>query len=542
MHRTRALLNTVLSAISYRNGGNLVLNAGVPFRRLAVAAADAPGHSAEDADKIKKQEAVDATGAPLGQPSFERRPLRFGTLQFLLQRRMPINSIRLLTNGIRLACDERCADDMVPYLGPWLAQLTRPETLERVMPWSICDILRDLSRLSRIVGLTTVRDALPPKHLQTLANRLVVQGFDKLTPMQLARAADAFAALRPWVRGVQLDHAALDAGNEESAPPVAEVWPSSDWVDELIDWLHNLKPDNEPWPRTSCYALSVILMGLARSNYKPRQPTFQAAAVSMKAKLEEQLKTAYVSRRALSNAAIAWNIWHVNPDEYAPGYWDVYFKSAAQVLEEYVDTAPDPPSVEDDLGPEPADDEEGEKGKRRHQIPRNSPTLLTKRRELRALLSTLALATKNFNLSKQFNEHVKNIWEKRLEEHATYLSGITARRIINSLDGLDVSIKPQTREKLSAISSRYGGKRQSAPREERDIDDFDDLRGSSRAERGAPANRGAAAPSRDRATRESTFDDYDDFQPDNEFGKAPKGGRGGARPRRDDTGFDDKQF
>lgn len=49
MHRTRALVNSVVSAVCYRNGGNLVLNAGVPFRRLAVAAADAtaPGHSAE---------------------------------------------------------------------------------------------------------------------------------------------------------------------------------------------------------------------------------------------------------------------------------------------------------------------------------------------------------------------------------------------------------------------------------------------------------------------------------------------------------------
>jgi len=367
--------------------------------------------------------------------------------------------------------------------------------------------------------------------------------------LQLARAADAFGSLRPWVKGFRFDQAALDAGNDDAPAPTLEIWPSSDWVDELIDWLHNLKPNQEPWPRTSCYTLSILLLGLARSNYKPRQPTFQAAATAMKAKLEEQLKAGYLSRHSLSNAAMAWNIWRVNPDEYAPGFWDVFFKSAAQVLEEYVDTAPDPPSIEDDLGgrDDTADDEEqGEKGQRRRRIPRNSQSLLSKRREFRTLLGNVGIAAKNFNLSKQFNENVKEIWEKRVEEHAPFISGINARRIINCCDGLDISLKPQTREKLMATSSRYG-KRDVAPREDRDIDDFDDLRGSNRSSqrgdvgggRGQGASRGSAARGGE------TFDDYDDFQigggPDP--GKASRGGRQGGRARRgDDIGFDDKPF
>jgi len=48
MHRTRALVNTVISALHYRNGGNLVINSGFPSRFLAIAASvDAPGHSTE---------------------------------------------------------------------------------------------------------------------------------------------------------------------------------------------------------------------------------------------------------------------------------------------------------------------------------------------------------------------------------------------------------------------------------------------------------------------------------------------------------------
>lgn len=160
---------------------------------------------------------------------------------------------------------------------------------------------------------------------------------------------------------------------------------------------------------------------------------------------------------------------------------------------------------------------------------------------MRSLLGTVALAAKNFNLSKQFNENVKAIWEKRVEEHAQYFSGINARRIINAIDGLDVNLKPQTREKLMALSSRYG-KRDLAPKEDRDIDDYDELRGSSRtAQRGSAVGGRTPAGSRPAAARDDAFDDYDDFQIGADAGKNTRGGQGVARARRGE-GFDEKPF
>jgi len=280
----------------------------------------------------------------------------------------------------------------------------------------------------------------------------------------------------------------------------------------------------------------------------------------MKAKLEEQLKTGYLSRRAIINAALPWNLWRVNPDEYAPGYWDVYFKSAARLMEEYLDTAPDPPSIEDDIVDEAAGDEEGEKTQRRSRT-RFQPTLLAKRREFRSLLATVVMATKNFNLSNQFNDSTKVIWEKRLDEHVQYMAGINARRITNAIDGLGITLKPQTREKLMAAASQYGARR-NAGKEERDIDDFDDnLRTSGRgAERssttggkvgsersfvaGGNVGRGGVAA---RSAHRDEIDDYDSFQSGGgaDAGMPRRGARGGGggRGRRDDDfGFDDKPF
>lgn len=168
------------------------------------------------------------------------------------------------------------------------------------------------------------------------------------------------------------------------------------------------------------------------------------------------------------------------------------------------------------------------------------------------------MATKTFNLGKQFKDVAKNIWEKRLDEHVQYLSGINARRIANACDGLGVSLKPQTREKLMAASSNYGGQRggQRGSTEDRDIDEFDDMRGT--PGRTTPA-RGAApmsgrgnvssrSPPRDDSfgsrapSREDAFDDYDEFQRGGD-NRERRGGRVGGRGRRDDDfGFDDKPF
>jgi len=226
----------------------------------------------------------------------------------------------------------------------------------------------------------------------------------------------------------------------------------------------------------------------------------------------------------------------VNPDEYAPGYWDVYLKSAAQLMEEYVDAAPDPPSIEDDIVDEAAGDEEGEKTQRRSRN-RFQPSLLAKRREFRNLLATVVIATKNFNLTNQFNESAKAIWEKRLDEHVQYLSGTNARRITSAIDGLGVTLKPQTREKLMAAASQYGTRR-NAGREDRDVDDFDDNRAAGRSNvAGGNVGRGGGAP-------RDEFDDYDNFRPsgrgaERSFttgGNVGRGGVGGRSAPRDEIG------
>jgi len=432
-------------------------------------------------------------------------------------------------------------DAMVPYLGPWMAQLTRPDNIERVMPWTICDILRDLVRLGNVVGPRTVRDAVPPKHLQTLANRLVVQGFDKLTPIQLARAAEGFGRYRPFVNRAGFDPA-LEAGTNESEITAVSVWPSTDWVDELVDWLHNLKPEVEPWPRTSCTSLGVILKGLALSNYKPRQPTFQAAATAVKAKLEEQSKSGYLSRRAIIDVAIAWNIWRVNPEEFAAGFWDAYFKNATQLLEEYVDTVVDPPAFDEDLGDRvevASGEQEGGRDFRRRPFPQ---TLLAKRRDFRAMLATLALAAKNFNLEKQFTDNTKAIYEHRVDEHAQFIGGNNARRLLNAIDSTGIVLKPQTREKLLEATARRETRRNfTEGGADRDVDDFDDLRGPSRGGNLGGNRGGTAARGSNRPIDRQEFDDFD--AGDNRGARNQKFERpGGSRARRDEFEFDDKPF
>jgi len=180
------------------------------------------------------------------------------------------------------------------------------------------------------------------------------------------------------------------------------------------------------------------------------------------------------------------------------------------------------------------------------------------------------MAAKNFNLSKQFNESAKSIWEKRVDEHVQFISGVTARRIGNACDGLGVNLKPETREKLMASANQYTNRR-TAPREDRDVDDFDDTRRPGRTpERtssfGGDSGRGFGGDSRQgfggdsrqgfggdsgrggvgsrRPPREETFEDYDNFRPGGggaDAGGARRGPRGGGRPRRDDDfAFDDK--